>query len=244
MFILFDFENLSQALFTMGGIGYSIAVPLLRFIATLLMALSTYKLLKARGDKYKWAWILAMFILSPVLVRIAYEIFRRFIVKSDVKHAKGSTACLLGSVAVYVLSLILVVAAVISMGFGFIRSVIMGEPLTTFYDRQGNQYEYVSDVVYYDEAGNIYTRHTALFRADTITDQNGNSYDLSKCYISEDGYFFYDEKNILRTYENDRYYCTDGETVYFDLIYPVYWKKDGTMWYQSGRFHLALFDFE
>lgn len=239
------FENLSQATFTLGSTGY-LAVSVLRLLATLLMAVSTYKLLKARGDKHKWVWIGAMFVISPVLVRIAYEIFRRWIAPSDVRYAKGSTACLVWSVAVYVLSVIVLVASVISMGFGFIRSELYDEPLATFYDVHGNTYDDVYDVPLHDREGNTYTYVTRWFTEPDFMDQDGNVYEGDQCYLTEDGYFFYDADDTLTLYEEARPYdyYTDGENFYYDLMKHVYWDEDGQMWYISGKHHLPLFDFD
>ncbi|MBQ9746404.1 MAG: hypothetical protein IJW21_06235, partial [Clostridia bacterium] len=71
------FDNVSQGLVGMGGIGYMIAVPVLDILAKLFMALSIYKLLRVRADRYKIIWISATFF-SPIITRIVYEIYIRF----------------------------------------------------------------------------------------------------------------------------------------------------------------------
>ena len=68
----------AEGLFLSGGIGYTVLVPLLRVLATLLMAISTYQLLKMRDDPHKVKWMIGI-ILAPIPIRILYEIYRRFI---------------------------------------------------------------------------------------------------------------------------------------------------------------------
>ena len=80
------FENISQGLFTVGFAGTLFVVPALRFLAAGLMALSTYRLLKARQDSHKFLWILAIF-MAPILTRLAYEFYRRRINPKDCRSS-------------------------------------------------------------------------------------------------------------------------------------------------------------
>jgi hypothetical protein len=136
------------------------------------------------------------------------------------------------------------IVSVISMGIGYIKSEIDGEPLATFYDVHGNEYYDLYDVPLYDKQGNTYTHKDAWFTAGSYTDQNGKSYDGDYCYLSEDGYFYFDENEELKPYKDSYDYYTDGETIYYYLFNRVYWENDGTIYEKSGKLHLELFDFD
>jgi len=236
------FDNISQGLFTTGATGYLIVVPALRSLAILFMVISTYKLLKARQDNHKFLWIVAI-CFSPIIARIAFEIYRRWISKKEIIRAKGSTPFLIASIIAFVLSAILMIVSVISMGIGYIKSEIDGEPIATFYDVHGNEYDDLYDVPLYDKQGNIYTHEDAWFTTGSYTEQNGKSYDGDYCYLSEDGYFYFDENEELKPYKDSYDYYTDGETIYYLLGNHVYWGNDGTIYEKSGKLHLELFDF-
>lgn len=237
------FDNISQGLFTTGAMGYLIIVPVLRLLAILFMVISTYKLLKARQDNHKFLWVVAI-CFSPILARIAFEVYCRWISKKETVRVKGSTPFLITSIIAFVLSAILMIVSVISMGIGYIKSEIDGEPLATFYDVHGNEYYDLYDVPLYDKQGNTYTHKDAWFTAGSYTDQNGKSYDGDYCYLSEDGYFYFDENEELKPYKDSYDYYTDGETIYYYLFNRVYWENDGTIYEKSGKLHLELFDFD
>ncbi len=237
------FDNVSQGLFTTGATGYLIVVPVFRSLAILFMVISTYKLLKAREDNHKFLWI-ALICCSPIIARIAFEIYRRWIDKKEIVRVKGNVFFLIASITAFAVSAVLTVVSVISVGAGYIKSEIDNEPLATFYDVHGNKYDDLYDVPLYDKQGNIYTHEVARFTKDMYIDQNGKSYDGDCCYLSEDGYFYFDENNELKSYEDSYDYYTDGKTIYYSLFGRVYWKEDGTIYGKSGRGSLELFDFD
>lgn len=238
------FDNVSQGLFSTGATAYLIIVPFLRALATLFMVISTYKLLKARQDDDKFLWVVAI-CFSPIIARIAFEVYRRWINKKEIGKTKGSNAFLITSIVAFVLSFVLTVISIVSMGAGFIKSEIDGEPLRLFYDVHGNEYDDLYDVPLYDKQGNAYTYEDAWFTAGSYVDQNGKSYDGDYCYLSEDGYFYFDEKDELKPYQDSRYYYTDGETIYYCFFVDrVYWEEDGTMYAWTGKMSLELFDFD
>lgn len=234
------FNNISQGFLTTGAAGYLVIIPVLRFLAALFMAFSTYKLLRARQDKHKFIWILAI-VFSPILARCAYEVYCKLIVKKDTKAVKGSTSFFIISIAAFVLSAILTVISVVFIGVGYIKSEINGEPLATFFDAHGNEYDDFYEVPLYDQEGNTYLYESAWFTAGNYIDQNGKTYDGDYCYLSEDGYFYFDADDQLKPYKDFDYY-TDGETIFYYLFNRVYWEEDGTIYEVSGRFHLKLFD--
>ena len=236
------FENVSQGLFTTGAVGYMIVAPVLRLIAAVLMAISLYKLLRARQDRNIPVWMIATFI-APIVTRIAFEIYSRWIAKKDTEKVSGSVPLLITSLILYAVAAVLTVASVLSMGAGFIKSEIDGEFISTYYDRNGNQYGDYYEICLYDEDGNEYTYESEWFSFKYI-DQNGKTYDGDYCYLSEDGYFFYDRDNSLVPYDGTYDYYTDGETVYYSLRFRVYWDEDGTIYEKSGKFAIELFDFD
>lgn len=236
------FENISQGLFTTGAAGYMVIAPTLRLIATVLMAISLYRLLKSRQDRRIVLWMIATFI-APIVTRIAFEIYSRWIAKKETEKVRTSLPLLIAALILYAVAAAFTVASVFSMGAGLIKSEIDGELISTYYDRQGNEYGDCYDIVLYDKSGNKYTYESEWFTFKYV-DQNGKSYDGDYCYLSEDGYFYYDEGNELKPYEDTYDYYTDGETVYYWLMNRVYWTEDGTVYERSGRMHLELFDFE
>ena len=237
------FDNVSQAFFNTGAVGYMIVVLVLRSLAILFMVISTYKLLKARQDNHKFLWIVAI-CFSPIISRIAFEVYRRWIAKKEIDKVKGSTPFLIASITAFVLAAVLTVVSAISMGVGYIKSEIDGEPLAIFYDVHGNEYDDLYDVPLYDKQGNTYTHEHGWFTVGYYIDQNGKSYDGNHCYLSEDGYFYFDENEELKPYDDSYDYYTDGEMIYYSLYDDVYWEKDGTIYEKSGKLHLKLFDFE
>ena len=237
------YENISQAIFSTGATAYFTVVPILRSIAILFMLISTYKLLHIRQDRHKALWLIVI-VVSPFLGRIAYEIYRRFINKKEQKKAKSSTAFLILSVLVWVLSVILLIASFVSMGAGYIKSEIDDEALFTYYDVLGNKYELITDIPLHDKQGNTYFYEPGWFSVGTYTDQNGTEYDGSYCYISEDGYFYYDKNDELQPYEDTIDYYTDGETVFYSPFGRIYWEEDGTMCEIVSKSHNKLFDFD
>ena len=233
------FENISQGLFTVGFAGALFVVPALRFLAAGLMALSTYRLLKARQDGHKFLWILAIF-MAPILTRLAYEFYRRRINPKDCRSS-GSRPLLAASIVLLILSGLLSAVSSLSMGMGYVKSELDGEFLDTFYDVHGNEYGNVHDIPLFDRDGNTYTRELGWFGASTYTDQNGRTYDGADCYLSEDGYFFHDGAQALVPYGDSLDYYTDRETIYYHLFNYVYWEEDGTIYELSGSWHRELF---
>lgn len=237
------FENISEGLFMIGATGYLYIVPVLRFFATLLMLISTYKVLKVRQDSHKIHWLLGV-IVFPVLGRIAYEIYRRYMEKKDHPKVKGSIVMMIVSFIIRLIALVLLISSFITMGAGFIRSGITGEFIITYYDLKGNAYSDVYDVPYYDEKGNKYTCESEWFTTGTYTDQDGNKYDGDYVYISEDGYFYYDKNNELQPFDDSYEYYTDGNKIYYSQFPYAYWDENGEMYASGGKYDYKLFDFD
>ncbi|MBQ5591873.1 MAG: hypothetical protein IIU80_02910 [Clostridia bacterium] len=237
------FENISEGLFMLGASGYLYIVPVLRFFATLLMLISTYKVLKVRQDSHKGQWLLGV-IVFPILGRIAYEIYRRYMEKKEHPKVKGSTSLMVVSLFIRFIAVILLVSSFISMGAGFIRGEITGEWVSTYYDLKGNQYSDVYDVPFYDKEGNRYTYEPEWFTSGTYTDQKGNKLDGDYAYIDENGYFYYDKNNTLKPHNDSYDYYTDGENLYYSLFFHVYWEENGEMYAFGSKYDYKLFDFD
>lgn len=245
------FENISQGLFVSGGIGYLILVPILRLLVSLFMVISTYKILKTRQDKHKLVWIIFIWI-SPIITRIAYEVYRRCIAEKAIeninvnKASKSSNVFLAFSIIIYAATIIITFVSVVTMGIGVVKSYVDNEPLAAAYDVYGNMYSDYTEVPLFDQEGNTYTpdrSFKSLLKRDYI-DQNGNVYNGMYCYLNENGYFYYDKNNVLVPCDEYNDYFTDGKAIYYDLFGTVYWTEDGTIYAQSGRFTEELFDFE
>ena len=232
------FDNASQLIHTAGGVGLLIVAPILRSLAILFIVISLYKDIKAHSRPHLWKWILcACFI--PIWTRIAYFIYYRFIdkpilvVEPNRKQRKEGRVCLILAVISYILSVVITVISAITMGVGYIKSIVDDEPLLTVYDLKGNEYHDIYDIPLYDREGNVYVRdyeNSSLFSPRYYRDQNGKLYEENLCYIDEDGYFFFDKDNTLTIYEKDDTYCTDGNKLYFQLWQVVYWEEDGSIW--------------
>ena len=240
------FDNVSQGLFLTGGTGYLIVVPVLRGIATVLMVVSIYNALKINSGKYKWGWVFFT-CLSPIITRIVYEIYSRWTAKKEnrvILKPKHNTALLILSVVLFVVSAVLSFVSIISMGLGFIKSYVDNEPIAAVYDVYGNECFDYMEVPLYDREGNVYTYEPAWFVVGDYVDQNGNALDGERCYLSQDGFLYYDEHNTLKPYKTYEEYYTDGNQIYYDLWGYVYWDADGVVYGQNGRYSIELFDFE
>lgn len=244
------FDNASQAIFTTGGVIYLMIVPLLQMVAKAFMAVSVWKDHKARGYSHRWWWIVGV-LISPILVGIAYQVFRKWISKREILEERGKRSAKFGlaffftSLLCHLLSLLLTVISVITIGIGGIKSIVDDEPLLTVYDRYGNAYHDLYEVPLYDRQGNVYTESMEwehLFIT-VYVDQNGNEYAGEYAYLDEEGYFYYDPDNKLTPTQNDGYY-TDGEKLYYGLVFQIYWDENGDIYENSGRVHTKLFDLE
>lgn len=237
------FDNLSRALFFGGGVVKLMIVPLIRFLGAVFMAISTYKMLKARRDNHMALWLLAVMV-SPILARIAYEVYRRCMVKKESPRAKGSGLFLMLAIALFVASFFLSAGSAISMGTGILKSELDGEYIVTFYDARGNAYSDIYDVPLYDEEGNVYIFNADWFTMGGYIDQNGRYFYGESSFLREDGVYYYDEGNTLVPVEASDEYYTDGECRYYYLIDRVFWDENGMIWASSGRWQMKLFELE
>lgn len=234
------FDNASQMLVNVGAIGYLAAVPILRFVAAFFMTLSTYKTLRIREEKNKLIWLFMTWV-SPIGTRIVYEIYRRVVNPIKVKTPKTGIILLFLSIVSYLISAVLLVVSISSMGIGFIKSEIDDEPLITVYDMYGNEYHDKHDVPLYDKDGNTYLYEPEWFTEGKFVDQNGNVYDGDFSYLDENGYFYYDADDKLEVYNEDIEIYTDGEMLYYLCPSYCFFDKDGTILQSSGKMIITVF---
>ncbi len=245
------FDNVSQGMFYSGIMGYVIAVNLIRVIAGIFMAISVYRDAKSRGFNYKWIWVIVV-LGSPVLGRLVYSFYHRCIRKwiwnipyPKVYKRKGTAAMVL-SIITYGIMMITAMVSAVTVGVSVIKSEIDNEPIVTYYDLYGNEYEWYEeyDVPLYDREGNRYVLEPDFIYIGEFVDQNGNRLKGDYCFLDKDGYFVYDENGSFTMCEDNCDYYFDAEgNVYFDLDgRPVLWDKNGDVYIVSGKYRIDLFE--
>ncbi len=130
-----------------------------------------------------------------------------------------------------------------------------------FYDKKGNEYETEDDVIIYDKDGNEYvykiieevcedvvteegetTEEPWTYEEYYYVDQNGEKFISYSCYVDEEGYFYFDEKDELDIgYDEEEFYYDDVES-YKYYKYPMvdkegnrYYSADEASWNEKGE---------
>lgn len=122
-----------------------------------------------------------------------------------------------------------------------------------FYDKKGNSYEDENEVLFYDEAGHVYT-YTVIEEVDDdmfayeeyyYVREDGQKYDAFDCYVTEDGWFYCDKAGMLEYYildtstmsedELDKYYEQQMEDEFEEYRYYdyPYMDADGNIYYDA-----------
>lgn len=101
---------------------------------------------------------------------------------------------------------------------------------SVFYDRNGQKYSKEEDVKYYDASGNVYHKTMVEdFMPEFVNDKTGESYSGFMCYISEDGYLFYDPDNTLKRVKGSLNTYTDSSgKEYYDMS-TITWDSSGNL---------------
>ena len=247
------FENTSQAMFIISFMVYR-ALPVLKIIASILMSLSVYRHAKSNNISRQGLWAVIAFGF-PVLGRLAYCIYHRFIRKKNTEYLfeqsvptnnrKGAILCVLSLFLSFVAGVITVIA-VSTIGFSVIKSVVDDEPLWehTCYDVHGNQYRDIYEVPLYDREGNVYSYESEWIVAGNYIDQNNNQFSDDYCYLDSDGYLVYNETEFMPC-ENCwcNYYCDSDGNKYYQLDgLSIYWDENGNIFESQGRTTIQLFD--
>ena len=136
-----------------------------------------------------------------------------------------------------------------------------------YYDKMGNSYEVASDVLLYDEKGEVYTYVIKdvddgdgyVYQDWFYVDSKGKEYEMYDCYVTADGWFYYDEEcelymdysdveDIEEEYPDDygimdalselqsemdsyRYY----DDVYLDEEGNIYYYAETVSWNEKGE---------
>ena len=232
-----------QNLFEGGALVALWIVPVLRVIAGTFLAIYIVKNSKARNFDNSFFWTLFA-LVSPVFAIICYFIKVKLSEdkteaqlndKEKLKHSKKYFAI---SFIIYAVAfIVLIVSVVISIGagaVGFAKGEI--EVFPTYYDSQGNVHEEYETIPIYDKAGNEYhlDEITDGWNMNSYYDKNGKEYLLEHCYISQDGYFYYDEDDELEdTHESSWYYGKhwkdENGILYAHIDDGVFWDEYGNL---------------
>ena len=240
--------GLSETIYASGKIVSLILVPVLRELAAILLAFAISKDCKARKNGSGVLWGIFTLIM-PIFSGIIYFVYSRILVKrkpetsKDKKRVRSSRRMTVVAILIYILSLIIAIVAFVSNiasgiamrssdeSQGFLSAILEEE----FYDRNGVQYDSGEDVLIYDKIGNEYYYAEADYDINNYAyfDKEGNEFDLDYCYISRDGYFYYDENDLLEDtgewyYYDKHFYDTDGNE-YAHIDDYVFWDKNGNI---------------
>lgn len=244
--------NLIESIYASGKVMYLILFPVLREISAVLLAVAIAKDCKARNNGSSALWgVFTLF--TPTLSGIIYFIYSRLLVKRKAKNpnakkkAKSAYKLTAAAIAIYILSLIFAVVAIVasyasqitlSSEYDNIKEEFMPSFTEEYYDRDGVKYDNGEDVILYDKNGNQY--HYDLspdgFNYYTYFDQNGNEYNIEYCYISSDGYFYYDYDNQLKDSDDlwyyDKHFYDSNGNEYAHIDNYAFWDKDGNIYIQ------------
>lgn len=231
-----------EAIYSAGFIGNVIAVPVLREIAAIFLAFAISKDCKARDNGSSVLWGIFT-LISPLIAGVVYGIYSRFFsdrkAETDVdkKRAKSSVRLCILAVFTYIMSFIMLIISVIAIT----SAGLAGQQTDDFdmfiryYDRNQIEYSSLEEVPLFDKENNMYhIDNSSFFIVGSYYDDNGTEYDYDNSYISEDGYFYYDESKSLK--ENDDGYFYDADGRKYALIDDwIYWDKDGKIHFTSGK---------
>ena len=237
---------------------YIILVPILREFAGVLLAIAISKDCKARDNGSGALWGLFT-LIAPAFAGIIYCLYSRFLVKRDAKtdrdkkKIKASRRLTVWAVLVYIIALVIAVFAIITITASGIASSINNDGTNInslmydeYYDMNGVKYDEGEQVILYDKEGNAY--HIAEspngWNYYPYFDEKGNEYSLEQCYISKDGYFYYDKNNELtdsdELYLYDKtFYDTEGNE-YKAIGFYAFFDKDGKIVINHNSSHTIV----
>lgn len=245
-----------ETIFSTGGAAYLIIVPILRELSAILLAIAISKDYKARYNKRNIMWGL-LSLLSPVLIGIIYFIFSKVINTGEIKNTnnkkaiKSAKKITILAIIMYIVSFVLCVVSISAIiGTEFASQITDNGSLifNNYYDINGNEYEKATDVPLFDKEGNKYVINKAPTGINWYAyfDESGNQYEFEDSYISEDGYFYYDNEHKLK--HNGRIVTTD--TIFYDesgnKYVPIgqyaYFTDDGKIIHKFSRYEDMAFD--
>lgn len=232
---------------------YLILIPVMRTVASILLAVAVSRDCKARGGDRALFWSICTFLV-PLAFGIIYLINSRAIQKSpinpDKKKAKSAIYLTVFAIIIYIITLALSAAAIVSGAASGIYILLNddGESINSllydgYYDMNGIKYDDGESVVLYDKNGNSYhiEKSEDGFNFYPYVDEQGNEYSPTDCFISKDGYFYYDPNDELEEskdlfYYDKTFYDKDGNE-YRAIGNYAFFDKDGKIVVNYNAYH-------
>lgn len=210
---------------------YLILIPVMRTVASILLAVAVSKDCKARGGDRALFWSICTFLV-PLAFGIIYLINSRAVQKSpinpDKKKAKSAIHLTVFAIIIYIITLALSAAAIVSGAASGIYILLNddGESVV-LYDKNGNSYHIEKS----EDGFNFYP----------YVDEQGNEYSPTDCFISKDGYFYYDPNDELEEskdlfYYDKTFYDKDGNE-YRAIGNYAFFDKDGKIVVNYNAYH-------
>lgn len=105
---------------------------------------------------------------------------------------------------------------------------------TQYYDSKGNAYSSSLDVLFYDKDGNAYKLVTTDdLLPDYVNQSTGERLNGFQCYVTEQGFLYYDENSELSLKDGSvSIYYDKNQNVYYDIS-TVTWDKDGNLHHKN-----------
>lgn len=203
--------NNIENIFVSSEIIYLVLIPILRGLAGILLAVAISKDCKARDNGNGALWGLFT-LITPAFAGIIYCIYSRILIKrkgktnKDKKKIKQSKKLTISAIIIYLFAIILAIVCIITgVASGIAYSIsndgtsINALSYDEYYDMNGKKYDEARKVILYDKNGKAYhiDEDSNGWNYYPYYDEMGNKYDLDKCYISKDGYLYYDENESL-----------------------------------------------
>ena len=210
---------------------YLILIPVMRTVVSILLAVAVSKDCKARGGDRALFWSVCTFLV-PLAFGIIYLINSRAVQKSpinpDKKKAKSAIHLTVFAIIIYIITLALSAAAIVSGAASGIYILLNddGESVV-LYDKNGNSYHIEKS----EDGFNFYP----------YVDEQGNEYSPTDCFISKDGYFYYDPNDELEEskdlfYYDKTFYDKDGNE-YRAIGNYAFFDKDGKIVVNYNAYH-------
>lgn len=210
---------------------YLILIPVMRTVASILLAVAVSKDCKARGGDRALFWSICTFLV-PLAFGIIYLINSRAgqksPVKPDRKKSKSAKRLIVFAIIIYIITLALSAAAIVSGAASGIYILLNddGESVV-LYDKNGNSYHIEKS----EDGFNFYP----------YVDEQGNEYSPTDCFISKDGYFYYDPNDELEEskdlfYYDKTFYDKDGNE-YRAIGNYAFFDKDGKIVVNYNAYH-------
>lgn len=216
---------------------YLILIPVMRTVVSILLAVAVSKDCKARGGDRALFWSICTFLV-PLAFGIIYLINSRAVQKSpinpDKKKAKSAIYLTVFAIIIYIITLALSAAAIVSGAASGIYILLNddGESVV-LYDKNGNSYHIEKS----EDGFNFYP----------YVDEQGNEYSPTDCFISKDGYFYYDPNDELEEskdlfYYDKTFYDKDGNE-YRAIGNYAFFDKDGKIVVNYNAYHSLVNDY-